>query len=48
MGEVSALPRFGVDAEHGQNVGVIDVLRRRLDGRFSVDAFGAEIGRAHV
>ena len=42
MGELSALPRFGVDVEYGQNVGAVDVLRRRLDGRFSVDPFGAD------
>ena len=42
MGEISALPSFGVDGEHGQRVGAVDVLRRRFDGRFSVDAFGAD------
>ena len=42
MGELSALPSFGVDAERAQDVGAFDVLRRRFDGRFSVDAFGAD------
>lgn len=42
MGEVSALPRFGVDVENGQDVSAVQVLRRRFDGRFSVDPFGAD------
>lgn len=42
MGEVSALPLFGVDLDHGQEVGAAEVVRRRLDGRFSIDPFGAD------
>lgn len=42
MGDVATLPVFGVDLEHAQSVDVIEVVRRRLDGRFSVDPFGAD------
>lgn len=42
MGEVSALPIFGVDLDRGQEVGPAELIRRRLDGRYSIDPFGAD------
>lgn len=33
---------FGVDLEHAQSASLADVVRRRLDGRFGVDEFGAD------
>ena len=46
MGEVTAMPAFGpsygVDHERAQEVRTLDVLRRRLDGRFAIDPFGAD------
>lgn len=42
MGEVALLPTFGIDLDRSQRVGVVEVLRRRLDGRFSIDPFGAD------
>ncbi len=42
MGEVAALPMFGVDLDKTQSVEPVDVIRRHLDGRFSIDPFGAD------
>ena len=42
MGDVAALPMFGVDLDKTQSVEPVDVLRRHLDGRFSIDPFGAD------
>ena len=42
MGELAALPMFGVDLDKTQTVAPVDVVRRHLDGRFSIDPFGAD------
>ena len=42
MAELAVLPAFGVDVDHVQDVSPIDVVRRRLDGRYAIDPFGAD------
>ncbi len=42
MAEVAALPAFGVDLDRAQDVGVRDAIARRFDGRYPIDAFGAD------
>ena len=42
MAELAALPAFGVDVERVQDVSPVDVVRRRLDGRYAIDPFGAD------
>ncbi len=42
MAEVTSLPAFGVDVERIQEVSLVDVVRRRVDGRYAIDPFGAD------
>ncbi len=42
MAEVAALAPFGRDLDRTQDIGVRDALRRRVDGRYPIDAFGAD------
>lgn len=42
MAELASLPVFGVDLDHAQDVALLDVVRRRVDGRFAIDPFGAD------
>jgi hypothetical protein len=42
VGDVAQLPIFGIDLDRGQSVGLPEVVRRRWDGRFSIDPFGAD------
>lgn len=42
MAEVVARPAFGVDLERAQTVGLVDVVRRRFNGHYGIDPFGAD------
>lgn len=42
MGDVTTLGVSGADVEHARDVRVGEVIRRRLDGRYAIDAFGAD------
>jgi len=42
VAELASLPVFGVDLDHAQDVALLDVVRRRVDGRFAIDPFGAD------
>ncbi len=42
MAEIATLPVFGVDDDRTQEVEPLDVLRRRFDGRYAIDPFGAD------
>lgn len=42
MAEVASLPVFGVELDRAQEVAPLDVLRRRFDGRYAIDPFGAD------
>jgi 1-acyl-sn-glycerol-3-phosphate acyltransferase len=42
VAEVRALAAFGIDVERAQDVSLADVARRRVDGRFAIDPFGAD------
>jgi hypothetical protein len=39
---ISSLPVYGVDQDKTQNTDPMTVLRRRIEGRYPVDAFGAD------
>jgi 1-acyl-sn-glycerol-3-phosphate acyltransferase len=39
---VKQLPVYGVDADATQQTDVVDFLRRRFDGRYAIDPFGAD------
>jgi hypothetical protein len=42
VAEPAALAGFGGDADRAEDVAALDVLRRRFDGRYLVDPFGAD------
>lgn len=42
MAEAAMRPTFGGDVERAQDVGLVDVLRRRFNGHFTIDPFGAD------
>ncbi len=42
MAEVATLPVFGVELDRTQDVAPLDVLRRRIDGGYGIDPFGAD------
>jgi len=42
VAEVAALAGFGGHPDRAEEVGALDVVRRRFDGRYLVDAFGAD------
>lgn len=42
MAELASLAGFGGDTDKVQQVGVVDVVRRRWNGRYVVDPFGAD------
>ena len=39
---VSVLPVYGVDPDRTQSTDLVTVVRRRIEGRYPVDAFGAD------
>jgi 1-acyl-sn-glycerol-3-phosphate acyltransferase len=39
---VSALPVYGVDTDRAQDTDLVTVVRRRIEGRYPVDPFGAD------
>jgi 1-acyl-sn-glycerol-3-phosphate acyltransferase len=39
---VSALPVYGVDTDRTQTTDLVTVVRRRIEGRYPVDAFGGD------
>lgn len=42
MGDVTALPIFGVDLDRGHDVAAAELIRGRLDGCYPIDPFGAD------
>ena len=39
---VTPFPVYGVDPDRAQDTDLLDVVRRRLDGRYPIDPFGAD------
>src|ERR1700709_1486753 len=39
---VSVLPVYGVDPDRTQTTDLLTVIRRRIEGRYPVDAFGSD------
>ena len=39
---VSVLPVYGVDPDRAQDTDLVTVTRRRIEGRYPVDPFGAD------
>lgn len=39
---VTPLPVYGIDPDLAQTTDLLDVVRRRVDGRYSIDPFGAD------
>lgn len=42
MGEISALPTFGVDLDRAQHVAGTHLIRQRFHGQYAIDPFGAD------